>query len=467
MANPWGKRRKDTSLEGLIRLIAEERSVHELLNRIVEERSYLRLCRQVYSQADDPRFQAELARIGRPYGLEAETIRHRITPILQALHLVEETEGPWSVLGLSPGAGLPEIKKAYRRLSLRYHPDHNRDDPEAEEHFLKIRLAYEMALREPSGKAVEPSLGWLEDRPGKNARKRRRISPSFLWQVGLAVVLLLLTSLVMDWLYPTMVFKEHETFQQGRELVSGKTAPPDSPSPADQSMNISHAPKEITVTELRRLPESTMDLSEKKQTFSSVREIAKEDKEPVKENKEITKENKEKEKVSFSLATTQESPRKKSVLLAQGHAEKAEKESQPPLPPKSESPEQFPRKEETFRNLEARLKAFLAAYTSAYRNRDLAAFGNFFTEDAEENGTPIKELFPIYAQDFMKVTIREYSILLQSWQDTGGSVLLKGRFVLSLLWSDGRSGNYQGAISLRLRSYHDAFKVERLDYTYQ
>ena len=46
---------------------------------------------------------------------------------------------PYQVLGISPGASDDEIKKAYRALSRKYHPDANINNPnkaQAEEKFL-------------------------------------------------------------------------------------------------------------------------------------------------------------------------------------------------------------------------------------------------------------------------------------------------------------------------------------------
>jgi len=50
----------------------------------------------------------------------------------------------YSVLGVSRSANADEIKKAYRKLAMKYHPDKNPDNKKAEEHFKELTEAYEV-----------------------------------------------------------------------------------------------------------------------------------------------------------------------------------------------------------------------------------------------------------------------------------------------------------------------------------
>lgn len=58
----------------------------------------------------------------------------------------------YKILGVDRNASLEEIKKAYRRLALKYHPDRNPGDKQAEEKFKEINEAYQV-LSDPEKRA--------------------------------------------------------------------------------------------------------------------------------------------------------------------------------------------------------------------------------------------------------------------------------------------------------------------------
>lgn len=64
----------------------------------------------------------------------------------------------YEVLGVSRQSGEDEIKKAYRRLALQYHPDRNPNNPEAEEKFKEASEAYEV-LQDPEKRSLYDRYG--------------------------------------------------------------------------------------------------------------------------------------------------------------------------------------------------------------------------------------------------------------------------------------------------------------------
>ena len=71
----------------------------------------------------------------------------------------------YDVLGVSPGAGAEEIKRAYRQLARRYHPDISGDDRAVA--FLEASRAYEV-LADPTRRRLD------EHGVGFGARYSRR-----------------------------------------------------------------------------------------------------------------------------------------------------------------------------------------------------------------------------------------------------------------------------------------------------
>lgn len=73
----------------------------------------------------------------------------------------------YDVLGVSKDASADEIKKAYRKLAVKYHPDKNPDDKVAEERFKEISAAYSI-LGEEDKRAQYDAYGSTDDYASSN-----------------------------------------------------------------------------------------------------------------------------------------------------------------------------------------------------------------------------------------------------------------------------------------------------------
>ncbi|KAH7424252.1 hypothetical protein KP509_12G097400 [Ceratopteris richardii] len=110
---------------------------------------------------------------------------------------------PFSILGLESDATDSEIKKAYRRLSIQYHPDKN-PDPEARKYFVEfISKAYQ-ALTDPIARENFAKYGHPDGRQGM---QMGIALPSFLLNIngGAASGILLLGLVGLGILFPLLV----------------------------------------------------------------------------------------------------------------------------------------------------------------------------------------------------------------------------------------------------------------------
>lgn len=74
---------------------------------------------------------------------------------------LEARKAACKILGVKDGADAEELKKAYRKAALRYHPDHNDNTAEANKRFTLIKCAYELlAFNKPCKEILEEINSW-------------------------------------------------------------------------------------------------------------------------------------------------------------------------------------------------------------------------------------------------------------------------------------------------------------------
>src|SRR5256884_6342831 len=75
----------------------------------------------------------------------------------------------YDTLGVKKGASADEVKKAYRKLAAKYHPDKNPGDATAEEKFKEVQNAYDV-LADPEKRKQYDTFGDANGRPGFDPR---------------------------------------------------------------------------------------------------------------------------------------------------------------------------------------------------------------------------------------------------------------------------------------------------------
>src|ERR1041384_7857927 len=79
---------------------------------------------------------------------------------------------PYSLLGVSKTASSEEIKKAYRKLAKKLHPDMNPGDKKAEERFKEVSSAFEI-IGDPKKRSLWDEFGEISTKQGFDEKKAR------------------------------------------------------------------------------------------------------------------------------------------------------------------------------------------------------------------------------------------------------------------------------------------------------
>jgi len=94
---------------------------------------------------------------------------------------LEARKAACKILEVEENTNKQQLKKAYRRAAIKYHPDHNESSPEANKKFTLIKCAYELlAFDKPCDKILEEINSW----PGVPEDGKYRIDNPwghFLW----------------------------------------------------------------------------------------------------------------------------------------------------------------------------------------------------------------------------------------------------------------------------------------------
>ncbi len=85
------------------------------------------------------------------------------------------------VLGVPESFNMNSLKKAYRRASLKYHPDHNKNDPDANKKFALVKCAYELLAKDRPCPAILEEIKSWSGVPEDDRYRLDSLWGHFLW----------------------------------------------------------------------------------------------------------------------------------------------------------------------------------------------------------------------------------------------------------------------------------------------
>lgn len=392
-------------------------------------------------------------------------------------------EDHYATLGISPDASREEIKQAYRSLSLQYHPDTaSPQDREKPEKFIAINTAYQALIQPEYSEENQSSQakGWAihRDRRFSIGQKQK-----LFWYGAAGLLLVLVVSTLAS------INIKNKAMLAGlqtavRPLSAPATPPPPTsvPTPAAAPVSPSPAPEtpaapqeaqeELQTTQTARkddpseeppaqpvqmsdmawLP-ATINIAERNETDTDPAAPA-DPEQPAREPAVIeppvpqasvahlSRQHLKKKNTTYHAVpriVTQAQP-------ADAHAANEKKELQP--------------------SIETTIDRFLAAYLSAYQQRDLSRFSSFFAADAVENGKPFISVLPVYKKLFATTSELSLQVEKTAWQQLDGKIALQGKFTLHGQYRDSRKFSGKGPIRFVFLENEGSYQVSRLEYNF-
>ena len=460
-------------LRRFVRMVITVDDTPTLIQRIAEHRHNMAFCAAAVKggKNTDPvlsGFYRDLREEARRQHFAFERIREKLAPVAAALGLHSTTPDAiqvdyYQVLGVSPDAAPSSIKKAYRRLALKVHPDTGSG---GNDQFLALHKAYKVlsdpSLRRHYNLSRRPPGGpqWREDTRSPEHGVHVPAAPVLRGHVYLFILILCILAGVA--MLADQAMRQRSFYGDAVPVSVDKMPPPGGTDPWGRGA--AHQQVEPG----RYDDEPAPDLHTAVVAEADVAMTAEIGPTPGPPAWAIP-----------AARTIQNKPSIPTPLKKPGPvAALAEKSAAPgvqtPGPATGSAADDEPaleedRFEEAAQRMQENLERFLVLYCRAYENRDLERFMAFFGENAIENGKPLQQLWPKYRENFQHLASIRYRIDLDHYdQDVDRySIEVNGSF--SLGWVKQREekwNQFSGTISMNLVPDKDSFIIRELRYQF-
>lgn len=500
------------TLKQFIKLVKTVDDSPTLIQRIAENQEFIFCCATIINQDGDIRFNffnQEIKKEASRQHISYEKIINKLIPIATALGIKASNSDSiqtdyYQLLGISPKSSGAVIKKAYRVKARETHPDTQVGEKDK---FVSILEAYNVLSDETLRHQYDltrkkaSSWSWSEKNDEELPDKTKSIlSDNYMFSFIVIILVLVTVSLVVDRMNHELSFNSDEfnvsvkknlpTTTDLKDLKNNKIAVSEQPKiKQNESIMVlsNDTQKQESMAQIEDAGQiekiESIDFSgpEQPRTIDKDEFIGKNKSAQLtivpKVNKRISQLNKKREKpeqkqtnVSTDIETADDENQKAIVPISKDSEIKVRNEMKSSV----ESPALFAREKtsqpETSGNIVDHINLFLNHYSKSYESEDLDEFMKLFTDNAKENGKPIKSLLPLYKRNFELLDSIKYTIELKKYAlDLAlDKIQIKGNFHLS--WqkkNETETHFHQGTIKLVLVHHaENSFQVENLTYKF-
>ncbi|NOX81324.1 MAG: DnaJ domain-containing protein [Deltaproteobacteria bacterium] len=432
-------------------------------------------------------------------GILSGLLYAEVRKVLLALNCDHDpTQDHYDVLGLPPTATTGEVKKAYRKLSMRFHPDRAPQADGTADRFLEISGAYHAIMLKSSTPLPARTTPWRKihknphaKRAAQRARNKKRLFFGFF---SLVSILVLLSFFIAERYHDkalTAQLYSQKTLPVSRQETTPEPRRPDTASPVEKPAAIPTmaAPPSVAVVAVDRhvAPEPT-------KAAETVNRIEPEKQRalppPARKIHPLTAKNATAVKKVTTASVTRQKIMKAEPGPVTAIATTAKKNGPAPIAdhePMAQMTAEGAGKIETGQtrpavsrehaekirafNTALRINALLNQYTDLYNRKDLSRFLALFTNDATENGSPVTSLVGDYEKLFAKTKRIRLQLDNLTWHDDRdsdqNSFRVQGNFVGIYTYKNGTSPRYTGKIAFRLRTDRGNLKIASLVYSFR
>jgi hypothetical protein len=467
------------NISRLLKQLSRDSSTENTIAFFADNGGMLQSCKKIlaFCRNDNEEVKEWLRKECDKHGVQYDFFLQAAAQVLQLFKKDDNKEDNYKILGLPTTADLDEVKRAYRKLCARYHPDtaDKTEEGSATEEFIRINKAYQAITNNNqeddillSAMTTAATPAWHYGNTNTVAGRTRK--KTIFW-ISLLALLTVGASILISQIYSrkVMIATLHQNsaaFVPPSKKNQGNT-PAENTTFAER-MKVDGSKEKERVAARQQEEKSSDQTLTRNVTQPAQQDIAAKPEETIEEKiAELSKEPEQTVAVEVAQVDTLNTTpvlaakQEEELLPAKITAEKskiikAQDNKSVPITSSGAAPQ----------IMAQRIDKFLLDYCQTYGNKNLMAFMQFFTIDATENGTPVIDLLDTYKKLFESTKNIAMQISTLKREESPQGITLEGRFKVDLNYTNVGTVYGRGKIDFLLIDNQGKLQISKMTYSF-